>query len=114
MFHSNTSGRVRAYVERLSEIITSNSVCLGCTFPPFSLNLVIDMLFEMTPSSPDILGADLPGYLLIDSDDIVMFGGDTDTMQSSDHIKKRSKDVLDALLSFQLQNLASELIFPGI
>ncbi|VDP68197.1 unnamed protein product [Schistosoma mattheei] len=36
----------------------------------------------MTLPSPDILAAGLPGYLLIDSDDIVMFGEDTDTMHS--------------------------------
>ncbi|CAH8430565.1 unnamed protein product [Schistosoma mattheei] len=84
--YSNTTGRVRAYGELSSELITSSGVRQGCPLSPFLFNFVVDVLLEITLSSSKFTGVELlPGGSLVDleyADDIVLFGEDTDKMQS--------------------------------
>ena len=49
--YSSTTGRVRAYGELSSELITTSGVRQGCPLSPFLFNFVVDMLLEITLSS---------------------------------------------------------------
>ncbi|CAH8613849.1 unnamed protein product [Schistosoma guineensis] len=84
--YSNTTGRVRAYGELSSQLITSSGVRQGCLLSPFLFNFVVDVLLEITLSSSKFPGVELlPGDSLVDleyADDIVLFGEDADKMQS--------------------------------
>nr|CAX83711.1 endonuclease-reverse transcriptase [Schistosoma japonicum] len=84
--YSNTTSRVRAYGELSSDFAISSGVRQGCPLSPFLFNFIIDLLLEVTLSSAEFSGIDiLPGGPLIDleyADDIVLFGEDTDKIQS--------------------------------
>ncbi|CAH8649174.1 unnamed protein product [Schistosoma margrebowiei] len=65
--YSNTTGRVRAYGELSSELITSSGVRQGCPLSPFLFNFVIDVLLEISLSSSKFTGVELlPGGSLVD------------------------------------------------
>ncbi|CAH8485715.1 unnamed protein product [Schistosoma margrebowiei] len=101
--YSNTTSRVRAYGELSSSFATSSGVRQGCLLSPFLFNFIIDLLMEITFSSTEFSGIDLlPGGPLIDleyADDIVLFGEDSDKMQSSSSTKLQCQNIWNALLS---------------
>ncbi|VDP54275.1 unnamed protein product [Schistosoma margrebowiei] len=88
--YSNTTGGFRAHGELSLELVTSSGLCQDCTLSSSSLNFVIDMLLEITLSSSDISGIDLPGDSLVEleyTDNLVLFGKDADKIVF-DHLKQ--------------------------
>ncbi|CAH8453699.1 unnamed protein product [Schistosoma guineensis] len=105
-----TTGRVRAYGELSSEVVTSNGFRQGCPLSPLLFNFVIDMLLEITLSSSDVSEIDLPGDSLVDLEythDIVLFGEKADEIQSFDHPKQQCKDVCGGVFSVHMLNVSS-------
>ncbi|CAH8669284.1 unnamed protein product [Schistosoma haematobium] len=65
--YSNTTGRVRAYGELSSGLITSSGVRQGCPLTLFLFNFAIDVLLEITLSSFKFPRVELlPGDSLVD------------------------------------------------
>ncbi|CAH8592016.1 unnamed protein product [Heterobilharzia americana] len=63
--YSNTSGRVRAYGEVSGELFSSSCVGQGCLLSPL-LDFIIDILMEVSLSSPDYTEVDLIAEFSLD------------------------------------------------
>lgn len=78
--HFNAIGFVMAYYKLLSELRAPSNFPQGCLLPSLLLNS------HCLTSRVDLLPKDSLGDLEYASD-IVLFGEDTDKIQSSDHLK---------------------------
>lgn len=90
---------MRTYGELTLELVTSSGVRQGFPLSQFLFNFVINMLSKIIFLSSVFPRVNLlPGDSLVNSeysDDIVLFGNDSDTIESSD----QPEHVWDAVLS---------------
>ncbi|CAH8653059.1 unnamed protein product, partial [Heterobilharzia americana] len=113
--YSNTCRHVRAYGELSRELYSSSRVRQGCPLSPFLFNFIIDILMEVSLSSPDYTEIGLIAReFLLDlehADDVVLLW----KMQSLlDSLSGNFENVWDAFLTTRMQIFAPELVFNGV